>query len=62
MVEKCAGDIEKASNPAHLKSLRKGEFEKFLLDAYDLDNDGDIQWAEYNIFNNLLKKQPKNLR
>ena len=62
MVEKCAGNIEKASNPDHLKNLNKAELEKELLEAYDLDNDNEIKWAEFNIFNHLLKKQPKNLR
>ena len=62
MVEKCAGNLEKASNPDHLKNLNKAELEKELLEAYDLDNDKEIKWAEFNIFNHLLKKQPKNLR
>ena len=62
MVQKCAGNIEKASNPDHIQKLNKAEIEKELLEAYDLDNDKEIMWAEYNIFNNLLKKHPKNLR
>ena len=62
MVEKCAGNIQTASNPEHLKNLNKAEIEKELLEAYDLDGDKEIKWAEYNIFNHLLKKQPKNLR
>ncbi len=62
MVEKCAGNIETATNPEHLKNLKKAELERELLEAYDLDNDKEIKWAEFNIFNNLMKKQPKNLR
>ena len=62
MVQKCAGNIKEASNPEHLKNLNKVEVEKELLEAYDLDNDKQIKWAEYNIFNQLLPKQPKNLR
>lgn len=62
MVEKCAGNIEAASNPEHLKGLKKPELERVLLEAYDLDKDNEIKWAEFNIFNQLLKKQPKNLR
>jgi hypothetical protein len=62
MVEKCAGNIQTASNPEHLKNLNKAEIEKELLEAYDLDGDKEIQWAEYNIFNHLLKKQSKDLR
>ena len=33
-----------------------------LLDAYDLDNDNEIKWAEYNIFNQFLSKPNKKLR
>lgn len=62
MVEKCAGNLETASSPEHLKNLNKAELEKELLEAYDLDNDKSIKWAEFNIFNQLMKKQPKNLR
>lgn len=62
MVEKCAGNLEAASNPEHLKGLKKAELERELLEAYDLDNDKEIKWSEFNIFNQLLKKQPKNLR
>lgn len=62
MVSKCQGNVETASNPEHLKSLKKAEVEKELLAAYDLDNDKEIKWAEFNIFNQFLKKQPKNLR
>ena len=62
MVQKCVGNVETATNPEHLKNLNKQEIEKELLDAYDLDNDNEIKWAEFNIFNQFLKKQPKNLR
>ena len=62
MVEKCKGEIERAINPEHLKNLNKAEVEKELLEAYDLDNDNEVKWAEFNIFNQFLKKQPKNLR
>ena len=62
MVQKCVGNIETAINPEHLKNLNREEVEKELLEAYDLDNDNEIKWAEFNIFNQFLKKQPKNLR
>ena len=62
MVSKCAGNIETASNPEHLGKLNRVEIEKELLEAYDLDSDKTIRWAEFNIFNQLMKKQPKNLR
>lgn len=62
MVEKCKGEIERAIDPEHLKNLNKAEIEKELLEAYDLDNDNEVKWAEFNIFNQFLKKQPKNLR
>ena len=62
MVQKCAGNIETASNPEHLTKLKKAELERELLEAYDLDNDKEIKWAEFNIFNQFLKKQHKNLR
>ena len=62
MVEKCAGNIETATNPDHLKNLNREEIEKELLQAFDLDKDNEIKWAEFNIFSQLLKKQPKNLR
>lgn len=42
--------------------MNKEEIEKELLEAYDLDKDNQIKWAEFNIFNQFLKKQPKNLR
>ena len=58
MVQKCAGNINQASNPEHLRKLSKTEIEKELLEAYDLDNDNTIRWAEYNIFNKLMKKEP----
>ena len=62
MVEKCAGNIESATNPEHLKNLNREEIEKELLQAFDLDKDNEIKWAEFNIFSQFLKKQPKNLR
>ena len=62
MVEKCAGNIESATNPDHLKNLNREEIEKELLEAFDLDKDNEIKWAEFNIFSQFLKKQPKNLR
>lgn len=62
MVEKCVGDVETATNPELLKKLNRDEIEKELLETYDLDHDNEIKWAEYNIGNQLLKKQSKNLR
>lgn len=56
------GNVETASNPEHLKKLNRDEVEKELLDTYDFDNDKEIKWAEFNIANQFLKKQPKNLR
>lgn len=65
MVKGCKGNVDTATNPDHLKNLNREEIEKELLEAYDLDNDNEIRWAEFNIFNHIHfqgKKQPKNLR
>lgn len=56
------GNVDKAVDPEHLKNLNKEETEKVLLEAFDLDNDNEIVWAEFNIATQFLKKQPKNLR
>lgn len=65
MVKGCKGNVDTAINPEHLKNLNREEIEKVLLEAFDLDNDNEIKWAEYNIFTQIQfqgKKQPKNLR
>ena len=65
MVKGCKGNVDTATNPEHLKNLNKAEIEKELLEAYDLNNDNQIKWSEFNIFNHINfqgKKQPKNLR
>jgi len=63
MVKPCIGNtIGKASDPEHLRHLSKTEIQKELLEAYDLDNDNEVRWAEYQIANQFLPKVPKNLR
>jgi Ca2+-binding EF-hand superfamily protein len=42
--------------------LSKEEAKEALLEAYDINNDGNIKWAEFHISNQFLKKQPKTLR
>ncbi len=32
------------------------------MEAFDLDNDNEIKWSEFNISTQFLKKHPKNLR
>lgn len=61
-VEKCFGNVEKAVDPEHLKTLSKEPLEKELLGAFDIDNNKEIKWSEFHIAAQTLKKQPKNLR
>jgi len=62
MVQKCVGNVETATNPELLAKLNREEIEKELLEAFDLDNDNEVRWAEFHISTQFLKKQPKNLR
>lgn len=55
-VKKCIGDVEAFTNPQHIKELKKSKVEEEMLDTYDLNHDGKINWAEFNIANLTLKK------
>ncbi len=61
-IENCVGEIEDASNPDFIKDLSRDEAKEILLEAYDINNDGNIKWSEYHISNQFLKKHPKTLR
>ena len=56
-MKKCVGDVEAFTNPQHIKELKKSKVEEEMLDAYDLNHDDKINWAEFNIANLTLKKE-----
>ncbi len=49
------GKVDDASNPNYLKGVKKEDLQTVLFDAYDLDNDNVILWAEYKLSNKFLK-------
>ena len=61
-IEKCVGDVEELAHDTYIKGLTKDEVTTQFLETFDINNDDDIRFSEYNICNQFLKKTPKNLR
>ena len=56
-VKGCIGDVAAFTNPEHIKNLKRSEVEQEMLDTYDFNHDGVINWGEFNIANLTLKKE-----
>jgi Ca2+-binding EF-hand superfamily protein len=61
-VEKCVGDVESLAHDKNIAELDKNQLTEKFLEAFDINNDGDIRYSEYHISNQFLSKSPKNLR
>jgi hypothetical protein len=61
-IEKCVGDVESLANDKNFKDLTATEVTEQFLGAFDINNDGNIRFSEYQISNQFLSKTPKNLR
>lgn len=61
-IEPCIGNVEELAKDTHIKGLTKEEVTTEFLEVFDIDNDDNIRFSEYQIANQFLKKTPKNIR
>lgn len=57
LVKPCIGDVAAFTDPEHLKNLKQSTVQAEMLDTYDINKDGVIQWGEFNVANRSLKKE-----